>query len=177
MTPIQRREMSRMERIAEKFAASRPGGWFFVNIGNKIDPTLLKLTRGRFNTGGGAPVLLLIARGAKSGKPRETPLLYFTDGDDVVMIASNAGGKRHPAWYGNVTAHPDVELFVRGRSGRYVAREAQGAERERLWELANDLYAGYDVYQVRAGDRRIPVIVCSPAGASPGPERRTPAGS
>jgi deazaflavin-dependent oxidoreductase (nitroreductase family) len=152
------------ERQLERFAATRPGGWFFVHVGNRIDPTLLRLTGGRFSTGVGQPVLLLTHRGARSGKQRTTPLAYQTDGDDIVLIASKAGSASHPAWYHNLRAHPRVQVVARKRGGEYVAREAEGDERDRLWAKMVDFYAGYDTYQLRAGSRRIPVIVLSPAG-------------
>jgi deazaflavin-dependent oxidoreductase (nitroreductase family) len=155
--------MNALERLLEGFAKTRPGGWFFVHVGNRIDPPLLRATRGRLSTGLGSPVLLLEAQGARSGRWRATPLLYLEDGERIVLVASNAGSTRHPAWYHNVRAHPQVRLYVRGRSGPYTAREAEGEERDRLWELVNDLYSGYDTYQGRAGARRIPVIVCEPA--------------
>ena len=158
------RRLSWPEHQLERFAASRPGGWFFVNVGNRIDPTLLRLSRGHLSTGLGQPVLLLTHRGARSGRERSTPLLYATDGDDLVLIASKAGSRAHPSWYHNLRAHPRVKVLAPGRSGDYVAREAEGTERGRLWEKAVDLYSGYDIYQGRAGARRIPVIVLSPAG-------------
>jgi deazaflavin-dependent oxidoreductase (nitroreductase family) len=164
-TRIRKRQLNAFERALERFAASKPGGWFFVNVANKIDPPLLRMSKGRVSLAVGQPVCLLTARGAKSGRPRATPLLYMLHGDRVVLIASKAGNARHPAWYHNVRAHPEVELIAAGRSGRYTAREAEGDERERLWDLANDVYAGYDVYQERAGDRRIPVIVLEPGAA------------
>ncbi|MGH2576670.1 MAG: nitroreductase family deazaflavin-dependent oxidoreductase, partial [Actinomycetota bacterium] len=108
------------------------------------------------------PQVLLTHTGAKSGKKRTTPLAYFTDGDDVILIASKGGAPKHPAWYHNLIAHPEVELFSQGGGGRYRAREAQGAERERLWKLTTEFYPGYAKYQERCPDRRIPVIVCSP---------------
>jgi deazaflavin-dependent oxidoreductase (nitroreductase family) len=160
--PERRRQMNAFEKLLERFAATRPGGWFFVHIGNRIDPFLLRASRGWVSTGLGAPVLLLEHRGARSGRTRATPLLYLTDDERIVLVASNAGSKRHPSWYHNIRANPEVQIFARGRSGRYRAREAEGEERERLWELVNDLYAGYDIYQGRAGDRRIPVVVCEP---------------
>ena len=110
----------------------------------------------------GQPVLLLTVNGAKSGVPRDTPLLFAVDGENLVVVASKAGSPSHPAWYHNVKAHPTVDIVApRGRSGRYVGYEAEGEERARLWEEVNDLYAGYDVYQGRAGKRRIPVMVFS----------------
>jgi deazaflavin-dependent oxidoreductase (nitroreductase family) len=157
------RRRNPLERLLAAFAASKPGGWFFVTIGNRIDPLLLKASRGRLSIAVGQPVLLLTHTGAKSGHQRETPLLYETDGERIVLVASNAGSRRHPAWYHNVTANPRVEVVARGRSGRYVAHEAVGEERKRLWTLVNDLYPGYDTYQGRAGDRRIPVVVLEPA--------------
>jgi deazaflavin-dependent oxidoreductase (nitroreductase family) len=158
------RQLRLWERQLERIAATRPGGWFFVNIGNRVDPFLLRVTGGRLSTGVGQPVLLLIHRGARSGEERSTPLVFGTDGDDMVLIASKAGSTRHPAWYHNLRAHPRIQVMARGRSGEYVAREAEGAERERLWAKMCDLYAGYETYQDRAGSRRIPVMVLSPAG-------------
>jgi deazaflavin-dependent oxidoreductase (nitroreductase family) len=159
------RQLNAFERLLERFAASPAGGWFFVKIGHSVDPYLLRWTRGRLSVAVGQPVLLLTVIGAKSGQPRETPLLYASDGDDLVLVASNAGSARHPAWYHNVRANPEVEILAaRGRSGRYLGREAEGEERERLWGVVNDLYAGYDVYQGRATARRIPVMVFSRVG-------------
>jgi hypothetical protein len=83
MTARERRPMSRSERALETFAKSRLGGWWFVNVASRIDPPLLKASRGRFSTSLGTPVLLLRTRGAKSGQPRETPLAYATDGEEL----------------------------------------------------------------------------------------------
>jgi deazaflavin-dependent oxidoreductase (nitroreductase family) len=171
-TGPRRRRLNSLERLLEDFARSRPGGWFFVNVATRIDPTLLRLTGGRLSIAVGQPVLLLRHRGAKSGRPRETALLYTADGERLVLVASKAGSERNPAWYHNLKAHPEVSVLAPGRSGRYVAREAEGAERDRLWELVNDLYRGYGTYQARTGGRRIPVMVLEPeqgpaAGATP----------
>ena len=143
-------------------ARRRPVTWFLVNVGNKIDPYLMRATGGRLKTTVTAPTVLLTHTGAKSGKKRTTPLAYFTDDDDVVLIASRGGHRDHPAWYHNVVANPEVELWTKGGGGRYRARDATGKERERLWALATGFYPGFARYQERAGDRRIPVIVCSP---------------
>jgi deazaflavin-dependent oxidoreductase (nitroreductase family) len=161
MPRARRRQLKWWELWLERFAASPPGGWFFVNVANPLDRFLLKRTRGRVTVAVGQPVLLLTVKGAKSGEPRETPLLYVTDGDRLVVVASKAGSPSHPAWYHNVRANPTVDILARGRTGRYVGHEAEGEERARLWEEVNDLYAGYDVYQQRAGARRIPVMVFS----------------
>jgi deazaflavin-dependent oxidoreductase (nitroreductase family) len=143
-------------------ARQRSGTWFLVNIGNKIDPVLMRVSRGRLRSTFNAPCVLLTHTGAKSGKKRITPLTYFTDGDDVVLIASRGGHRNHPAWYHNVTADPEVELWTKGGGGRYRAKDAEGKQRERLWDLATQFYPGFAGYQEKAGDRRIPVVVCSP---------------
>ncbi len=144
-------------------ARQRPVTWFLVNVGNRIDPVLMKASGGRLKTTVSAPTVLLTHTGARSGKQRTTPLTYFTDGEDVVLIASRGGAEHNPAWLHNLRAQPDVELWNGGGGGPYRAREAEGAERERLWELAATYYPGFDDYQRRAGERRIPVVVCSPS--------------
>ena len=143
-------------------ARQRPVTWFLVNVGNKIDPYLMRMSGGRLKSTFNAPTVLLTHTGAKSGKKRSTPLAYFTNDDDVILIASRGGHRNHPAWYFNVIANPEVELWTKGGGGRYRAREAKGKKRETLWELATGFYPGFARYQERAGDRRIPVIVCSP---------------
>ena len=143
-------------------ARQRPMTWFLVNVGNKIDPALMRATGGRVKTTVIAPTVLVTHRGARSGKERTTPLAYFTDGNDVILIASAGGAPKHPAWFRNLMANPEVELWSKGTGGRYRAREAEGDERERLWKLATDYYPGFARYQERASERRIPVVVCSP---------------
>ena len=82
------------------------------------------------------------------------------DGDRIVLVASMAGAARNPAWFHNLVADPRVEFMPRrGARKAYVARVAEGPEREQLWTAVNDLYAGYDDYQGRAGGREIPVVV------------------
>jgi deazaflavin-dependent oxidoreductase (nitroreductase family) len=105
------------------------------------------------------PVMLLTTKGAKSGQPRTLPLLYLTDGERLILMASNYGKTSHPAWYRNLTANPTVEVLAGKRSGTYTASEIKdAAERDRAWGLALDQYAGYGDYKERAGDRTIPLI-------------------
>lgn len=144
-------------------ARQRPVTWFLVNVGNRIDPFLMRATGGRVKSTINAPTVLVTHRGARSGKQRTTPLAYFTQGENVVLIASAGGAPKHPAWFHNVMANPEVELWAKGHGGRYRAREADGEERERLWNLAVEYYPGFATYQERAGERRIPVVICSPA--------------
>jgi deazaflavin-dependent oxidoreductase (nitroreductase family) len=145
--------------IATRAAASKPGAWVIVNVLSKIDPVILRATKGRFSSLIGQPVLLLKHTGAKSGQPRETPLVYVLDGDDIVLIASKGGATSHPAWYHNLVKNPRCEVVLKGRSGAYDMEEASGAERDRLWLIARNVYAGYDTYQARTDGRVIPVLV------------------
>ena len=151
-------------RASERVVQSPPGRWFGIHVASRLDPVLLRLTGGRFGTFPQAKVVLLTVPGRKSGEPRTCPLLYFTEGEDVIVIASSFGRERHPAWYHNVMAHPEVELHAKGRGGRYVAREAVGEERDRLYGLANLIYPGYADYEVRAAaaGRTIPVVALRP---------------
>ncbi len=155
-------EKTAFDRGLQRFAATRLGGLLFITVLPAIDKRLMPLTRGRIRMSLTTPSLLLHARGAKSGQPRVTPLVCTPHGDAYVVVASKAGADRHPAWYHNVVADPDVEIDVDGRRRRVRAREAQGAERDELWALVNDNYDGYTAYQERAGQRTIPVIVLEP---------------
>lgn len=149
--------------LLDRVFKTRWGTWAAIHIGQRIDPYLMRATGGRVRISFTAPTVLLTHTGAKTGKQRTTPLLYFTDGTNVVLIASKGGAPENPGWYYNVRAHPRVEASTDGCSERYVAREAAGAERERLWNLATKLYSGFEKYQSRATNRRIPVIVLEPA--------------
>ena len=120
-------------------ARLRPATWFLVNVGNRIDPLLMRVSGGRVKTTLIAPTVLLTHTGARSGKRRTTPLAYFTDEDDVVVIASRGGHEHNPAWLHNIRAHPDVELWSAGRGGplprpRSLRRRARAAlaPRDRL---------------------------------------------
>jgi deazaflavin-dependent oxidoreductase (nitroreductase family) len=85
--------------------------------------------------GGPSRMLILTTRGARTGQPRTAPMMYVTDGDRLVVYASNVGAPRHPAWYLNVVAHPDVTVEVGGDRFEAVAVVTAGEERERLWRL------------------------------------------
>ena len=100
---------------------------------------------------------------------RTVPLLYFTDGDDIVLIASSFGRPRYPAWYHNLKANPEVTVYRRGHRGRYLAREVDGTEHDRLYAQAARLYRGYRIYEHRvAGIRHVPVLRLSPAPSNVG---------
>jgi deazaflavin-dependent oxidoreductase (nitroreductase family) len=155
-------QKSRIDKALQAFAQTRFGGKLFISVFPAIDRRLLPLTRGKLSTGMGQPVVLLHVRGAKSGVERTVPLLATKRGETVVVVASKAGATRHPAWYFNVLANPDVELTLDGRRQPMQARIAEGDERDRLWAMVCDNYSGYATYQRRAGARVIPVVALAP---------------
>jgi deazaflavin-dependent oxidoreductase (nitroreductase family) len=111
---------------------------------------------------GGVNVLFLHHWGAKSGAKRLSPLLYVEDGRNLAIIASKGGDVRHPAWFHNLKARPDVEVETRKGRQPVRARVAEGEERDRIWKTAAAVWPDYDRYQERAPDREIPVVVLEP---------------
>ena len=157
-------QSSAFKRSLFAFAISKAGTWYSSQIGARIDPWLLRVSGGRVDHAfGQIPIVLVSVRGARSGIERTVPLLYFNDGEDVILIASSYGRPKFPSWYFNLKANPDVTLEVRGRTAPYIAHETAGAERDRLFEQAKKIYRGYSEYEQRtAGVRRIPVMRLSP---------------
>jgi deazaflavin-dependent oxidoreductase (nitroreductase family) len=155
------RRLTLYESVVERVASSPAGAWVFVQVLSPIDRLLLPLTRGRTSIAVGAPVGLLESRGARTSRRRRTAVLYLVDrGGDLVLVASNGGRRRHPAWLHNARVHPEVRFLTREHGwSAYRAREVIGAERTRLWEQAVDFYAGYAAYQERSGGREIAVVV------------------
>jgi deazaflavin-dependent oxidoreductase (nitroreductase family) len=150
-------------RGAEKLVASRGGAWFYIHVAPHIDRRLLPLTRGHLSFSGMHRVGLLKVKGAKSGVERTTPLVYTADGDRFVLVASRGGGARHPAWYHNCVANPDVSFLGPGGWRQCRAHVAEGAERERLWPKVVARYSGYETYRERAAaEREIPLVVLEP---------------
>jgi deazaflavin-dependent oxidoreductase (nitroreductase family) len=113
---------------------------------------------------GPLPTLLLIARGAKSGKLRPLPLLYQEVDGKYVIIASKGGAPTHPGWYVNLKANPECEVWIGSKRTRARARTASGGERTRDWKKMAEMYPPFDDYQKRAGSRQIPVVVLEPTG-------------
>jgi deazaflavin-dependent oxidoreductase (nitroreductase family) len=110
----------------------------------------------------GLPAFTLTAIGAKSGLPRRLPIFGIHAGEKIILIGSNFGLAHHPAWVHNLRAHPECNVEWHGRSAKYLARETEGDEREKYWDLAVSYYAGYEAYRLRAGKRRIAVMVLEP---------------
>ena len=106
----------------------------------------------------GTQCLLLTTTGRKSGEERIMPLIFGADGDRQVIVASKGGAPEHPAWYLNLRANPQVTVQVKGDRFQATARDAEGKERSRLWELMLGEWPDYAEYQKKT-DREIPVVI------------------
>ena len=153
------------KRGFQRLVATKAGAAVHRAIAAPLDAPIMKATGGRVSLAVGVlPVVVLTSAGARSGRRREVPLVYFTDGDDVILTASNYGGSRHPGWYYNLLAHPECELHIGPHGGPFVAHEVDGAERDRLFALAEDLNPGYASYARRTdGIRAIRMLRLTPA--------------
>jgi len=154
------RKRGRRYHQGVRFGRSRVGQFMARHIARRTDPYLFRLTRGRVNMG---PIVNapLRSTGAKSGKQREVQLTYFHDGSDVILLASNFGGSRHPQWYHNLKAHPDCTFGLEPFTATQVTDADDYA---RLYELAEGVYAGYGDYREKTADagRRIPIFRLTP---------------
>ena len=106
----------------------------------------------------GSTILLLTTTGRRTGQETTTPLIYSLDGDTPVIVASQGGAPDHPGWFKNLSKTPEVAVQIKGDRFRARARVVDGEERERLWELMNEVWPHYDEYATRT-DRVIPVVV------------------
>ncbi|MFG1709499.1 nitroreductase family deazaflavin-dependent oxidoreductase [Nonomuraea sp. M3C6] len=109
----------------------------------------------------GRPVIVLTMRGNKSGTIRKTPLMRVEHEGQYAVVASLGGAPKHPEWYWNLKAHPEVQLQDGPVRRDYVARELAGAEREEWWERAVAAWPDYAEYQTKT-ERQIPVFVLEP---------------
>jgi deazaflavin-dependent oxidoreductase (nitroreductase family) len=128
----------------------------------KIDPVLLRATRGRVGTGLLLPTALLQTRGARTGLVRRNAVIYFHDGERVTIIASQAGRPGNPAWFYNARANPEVLLGGRPFRAEIVEDESS---RARLWELADRVFPAFASYRQSAGHvgRTIPILQLVPS--------------
>ena len=111
----------------------------------------------------GLPVIIVTNRGRRTGSIRKTPLMRAVDGNSYILVASQGGAPRHPLWYYNLKAAPDVE--IRDQSEVYSMRVREivdPAERQRLWDIAVAAYPPYQEYQDKTA-RVIPVFIAEPS--------------
>ena len=114
----------------------------------------------KFEGPGSRSLLLLTTTGARSGKRYTTPLMYFPDGDRLIIIASNAGAPKHPDWYYNLLAHPEVTVEFGTKTYDTTANVIQGAERQQVWARLCEQYPFFIDHQAQI-TRQIPLIALS----------------
>jgi deazaflavin-dependent oxidoreductase (nitroreductase family) len=150
-----------LSRVYAALANTPPGRFLSVNVLWKIDPHLMRLTRGRLGMGLVLPTALLETRGAKSGAVRRNAVIYFHDEERVTIVASKLGLPEHPAWFHNLQADPDVTFGGILMLATVVSDEA---ERRRLWTLADRVFAPYAAYRREAAkaSRTIPIVQLTP---------------
>ncbi|MFN8412460.1 MAG: nitroreductase/quinone reductase family protein [Anaerolineales bacterium] len=131
---------------------------------HRLDAIVLKLSKGKHTVTEivGLPIIQLTTLGAKSGEARTMPLVSLFDGEKIALIGSNFGRKPNPGWYYNLKANPKCTVQYNGKTLEYIARQTEGEEREKYWQMAVSYYKGYELYKVRAAHRVIPVMVLEP---------------
>lgn len=133
-----------------------------VRFAGRLQALIFRVTRGRVGGRfGRGPVLVVRTTGRRSGKIRETTVLYERDGDHYVVIGSNTGSERAPAWSLNLLANPEAEILLGGRRIQVRASKASGHERERLIDLMDRRYHGFQAYRART-DRELRIFLLAP---------------
>jgi deazaflavin-dependent oxidoreductase (nitroreductase family) len=127
-----------------------------------VNVTLFRLSGGRLGSKmGKQSVLLLHTLGRKSGKPYTTPLAYFRDGQDYLVVASNWGKNKNPDWFQNLMRQPRTTIQVKNQTLPVEAHQVEGEEYERLWELVGSQNQQYLQYQEQT-PRQIPIVILTP---------------
>lgn len=134
-----------------------------VNLIPRANVIVYRLSRGRLGARQqDLQVLILHTVGRRSGKRRQTPLLYLRDGDDYLIVASRGGSDAPPAWWLNLQSKPEATIEIKGSTRRVTARQATAEEKAAYWPRLTAGYSFYDDYQART-TRDIAVIVLTSA--------------
>jgi deazaflavin-dependent oxidoreductase (nitroreductase family) len=159
------RRTGALARLYASLSTTRIARFISRRVGWRLDPILLRASRGHLATTLVFPTAVLETQGAKSGIRRRNAVIYFHDGGSVIIVPSNAGAPRHPAWYHNLRAHPEV---VFGGIAMRAAVVEDESERARLWVLADRVFPAYASYRRDAADasRTIPIVRLSPQSPS-----------
>jgi deazaflavin-dependent oxidoreductase (nitroreductase family) len=143
------------------FANTEPGNWLSSRILRHLDRALLRASFGRYTISthlAGVPTLFLTTTGARSGRPRTVQLIAVPAGDDLAVIGSDFGGRKHPGWVHNLDADPRATASYRDRSVEVTAQELTGPEADAVWARGRTLNPGFADYPRRAAGRRIRVF-------------------
>ena len=154
--------MTKESSHAAKGPGAPPPRWV-VKAWTRLHVFLNRASGGRlFNSIGGDDVCFVAMKGARSGRALTIPLMYVPYREGVLLVASLGGAPRNPAWYGNLVAHPGIEVTHRGHRMKLRARLATPEEKPGLWPICDRFYAPYADYRKRT-TRDIPIFVCEPA--------------
>ena len=134
-----------------------------IRLYTRLNVWVFKKSRGRLmkNFPGGFPICVVGMRGRKSGQRREIALIHLPHGDNELLVASQGGLDKHPVWYHNIVANPDIDILFAGKLRKMKARQASDEEKRDLWPVLLKMYPDFDQYQART-DRNIPVFICEP---------------
>ena len=150
--------MAQAPMTEQEFARLRK----FIKPFSRLNVLVYKLTSGRLmGKFQGRPVVLITMTGAKSGEKRTVPLMYVPYGEGLIIVASQGGAPKSPVWHKNLVAHPDIEAQYLGRKMKLRARQADDAEKAKVWPICVEHYPPFADYQART-ERNIPVFVCEP---------------
>ena len=162
-----RHAVPRRVRVARRLALNP----VFRRVGRalvpRIDRWLHRVTRGRIHLADAAvPTLVLTVVGRRSGQTRQTPLAYVPDGDAYLVVGSNWGQRRHPAWTANLLAADTAVVEAHGDRVTVRPHLLEGEERAEAWQRLTSVWPTYDDYTDRAGGRELRVFRLVPVAAA-----------
>jgi deazaflavin-dependent oxidoreductase (nitroreductase family) len=159
------RQTSVFHRLVRRLAGTRLMAKIYSLIQEPIDRLVYRLSKGSTTASswlGDVKITMLTTTGAKTGRVRTLPVLGLPDGDEMIIIASNFGRRRNPAWYHNLRANPRATVVYDGVTRDMEARELSGDERERDYARGEEIYPGFVYYKRWAQNREIPVLRLTP---------------
>ena len=160
-----KRRLRWYHRLIKGIASTTWGARLFSFLLHRLDRRVYTWTNGRATLASwlsDLTIVMITTTGAKSGLPRTIPIIAIPHPEHettFVLIASNWGQKKYPAWYYNLKSNPQAACEYAGESYAYIAHEAERAEYQQLWEHAVSFYAGYGQYRQRVTERHIPIMV------------------
>jgi F420H(2)-dependent quinone reductase len=133
-----------------------------IKLFSQMNASIYRMSGGRLMASmANSPICVVRMQGARSNQWRDVPLMYVPNGDGVILVASLGGAPKHPVWYYNLVAHPDIEVLVKERTLKLRARIASAAEKAALWPKCVAAYPAYADYQKKT-TRDIPLFICEP---------------
>lgn len=134
----------------------------YLRVFSSLNEKIYRWTGGRLmGKLAGRDICLITMTGAKSGKTRVVPLMYVPYREGVIIVASQGGAPKNPAWFNNLVVHPDIEVQYKRKKMQLRARRADAEEKQAVWPTCCEYYPDYELYQQRT-DRDIPVFICEP---------------